>query len=84
MTSGDVQQADVSLTAIRQLYGSELCAVCVILCNHVNMLNVRCLQMLASDHEMLKQKLRDKIFIDACYLRGVEPVRQSLDMHFFV
>jgi len=29
--------------------------------------------MLASDHEMLKQKLRDKIFIDACYLRGVEP-----------
>jgi len=29
--------------------------------------------MLAGDGEMLRAKLRDKIFIDACYLRGVEP-----------
>merc|ERR1739848_51320 len=29
--------------------------------------------MLAQDGDLLKSKLRDKIFIDACYLRGVDP-----------
>lgn len=30
-------------------------------------------QSLASNQQLLKQKLQDKLFIDACFLRGVEP-----------
>eukprot|EP00591_Stephanopyxis_turris_P005281 CAMPEP_0195521784 /NCGR_PEP_ID=MMETSP0794_2-20130614/19333_1 /TAXON_ID=515487 /ORGANISM="Stephanopyxis turris, Strain CCMP 815" /LENGTH=581 /DNA_ID=CAMNT_0040651403 /DNA_START=113 /DNA_END=1858 /DNA_ORIENTATION=- len=30
-------------------------------------------QSLASNPQLLKQKLQDKLFVDACFLRGVEP-----------